>query len=1143
MSLTRFAISRPVIVALATIGLMVFGIYSYFSLGRNLFPSVDFPAVAISADYPGASPSEMEKLVIKPIEDQLDGMQNLKQINATSQEGTASIYAQFNLGTNLDTAASDVQQRVETARAFMPTDLDPPYIERQNNSAEPIVIEALRSDQMRGPQLGDLVKDRLVPEIKAIEGVQNVVVNGQPRREFHVFPQQQRILAAGYTLDDLFNTLARNNSNLPGGRIDSPVSETSVSVHADVNSASDIAAIPLFNTALPALPTKVSPLHIGDLATVEDGHSEQRQVSHFDGSQAVYLDIQRQTTSDTVKTTQNIRAGLKQIAAEYPQIHFQEIEASADYTETSINGVLQSLVEGIFLTALVMLLFLHAWRNAVVVMVAIPTSLLATFIAMRAFGFTVDIISMMGLGLTIGILVDDSIVVLENITRHRDLGQNPIDAAINGRTEIGSAAIAITLVDVIVFTPIAFMSGIVGEFMREFGIVIVVATLFSLLVSFTLTPLLAAKWSMRQRSAAPPHWLGWFQRGFEAVQRWYSTRALPAGLRHGTFVGFTCVLLIVSALTLPADPKAAAFLNLFIAAVILAVSLLALAFSPLMRRYRDVAMPACAAHRSAARTVLGDFALWIRTRPLAVARWIALAPKRIPSTVVALALPLGLAFIFGVLPKVGSEFIPSAPTGVVNISLQFPQGQPLARTQTVVNALEDRMMKLQDVQSVLSTSGEIDSGYGSLLGGNYAKFTVITYRNKRNSQDRIASQIRQLAPPLAPGAKVTVAGESGSSGAASPIYYNVAGPDSVIDGAANKLAAFIRGIPGTLDVQTGLQSAAPRLNIHVNPQHAALMGVAPGDAATAARIALGGAVATKVRTDTGLVDVRLQLPYDERNNLDYVRQIKVRSTTGAMVDLGSVADFSWTKAPTQIDRQDRHRIVSVTGQLDPTSHVSIGDVNAKVQQALKAGLLPAGASLKTEGDTQLQQETASGMAFAMLTSGVLIYMLMVVLYGSFLEPFIIMFSIPVAIVGALVGLSIHHQTLNLFSLIGIVMLFGLVAKNGILLVDYTNTLHYKRAMPVTEALLTAAKTRFRPIVMTTCAMIFGMLPLSLGLTEGAESRASMGTVLIGGLTSSLLLTLFLVPMVYNTWIGYLARVRDRVDNQRAVSAEMEPALV
>ncbi|MFN2450145.1 MAG: efflux RND transporter permease subunit, partial [Candidatus Baltobacteraceae bacterium] len=791
MWLTRFAIDRPVIVLLATIGLMVFGLFSYLSLGRNLFPNVDFPAVAISAGYPGASPSEMERLVVKPIEDQLDGMQNLKQINAGAQEGTAMIYVQFNLGTNLDTAASDVQQRVETARAFMPSDLNPPYIERQNNTAEPIVVESLVSRQMTGPELGDLVKDRITSEIKALPGVQNVVVNGQPEREFHVLPDQQRMLATGYTLDDLLASISRNNSDLPGGRIDSPTSETSVSVRADVNSAADIGNIPLFNS-LQSQATGGNPLHLSDIARVEDSHVEQRQVSHFNGNAAVYLDIQRQTTSDTVRTTAAVRDGLRKIAAEYPQIHFQEIEASADYTEASINGVLQSLMEGIFLTALVMLLFLHAWRNAIVVMVAIPTSLLATFIMMRAFGFTVDIISMMGLGLTIGILVDDSIVVLENITRHRDIGEDATNAAITGRTEIGNAAIAITLVDVIVFTPIAFMSGIVGEFMREFGLVIVVATLFSLLVSFTLTPLLAARWSVRRRSAAPPRYLAWFQNAFDALQVWYSQRALPFSLRHGTFVGFTCLLLVITSLTLPASPQTGAMINLAIAAAIFAVSGLALLLSPAFRSHRDRELPAFRARGSAAGTLWGDFGQWLRTRPASAAKWIALAPTRVGGTMVALAVPLGLAAIFFVMPKIGFEFIPSTPTGVVNVSVQFPQGQPLAQTQASIDRLEQRFMKIRDVQTVLSTTGSMPAGYGSLQGGNFAKLTVISFKNARSAQDAIGETIRSAAPPLAPGGKITVAGENGGSGAASPIFYNVAGPDSGIGAAADRLAAYIR---------------------------------------------------------------------------------------------------------------------------------------------------------------------------------------------------------------------------------------------------------------------------------------------------------------------------------------------------------------
>ncbi len=1034
MWLTRFAITRPVITAMLFIGLAVFGIMSYRALGVNLFPNVNFPYVAIAASYPGASPSEMEKLVVKPIEDQLDGMENLDRMTATAQEGTATVIARFKLDTDLNYETIDVQRRVDTARVYMPADLTPPYVFKFSNATDPIIEEALSSKRMSAAELSDLITQRIVPDIKAVPGVLDVNTAGDTAREIHVFPDQMKLLATGATLNDLNNSLAYNNANLPGGRMDSPMQETTVSVHADIEQPQDILHIPL-----PVPGGAQQYVTIGNVASVEDGHVEQRRPSHFNGSSSILLEIERQVDADTEKTTDAVRIAMKDIAKQFPDVTFSEIDADADYTRASVNGVLQSLGEGILLTALVMLLFLHAWRNAAVVMIAIPCSLLATFIVMRIMGLTIDVISLMGLGLTIGILVDDSIVVLENITRHRDMGEAPLDAAYTGRTEIGQAAITITLVDVVVFLPIAFLSGIVGKYMKEFGLVIVVATLFSLLVSFTLTPLLAGRWSAKRRSSAVPWWALWFHNGYEALGRWYAHTGLPWALRHRIIVSLVCLGLVVSALSLPS---------------------------------------------------------------------------------------------FGLI---NSEFVPASQSGVLDGSLTYPIGTPLATTAAGMHRLEAQLMRLRYVSSVLSTVGAKRTGFNNTTGGNYAEFNVILDKQHRKLTNIVLGDARKLAW-TAPGAEYQIAVEGGG-GSGAEIYYTLTGPDAALDLAAEKLARLIRAQPGAVNVTTSAESEGPRLNIRIDPARAEILGVAPADAALAARVAIGGAVPTRVRLDSGLTDVRLEFPESLRNDPAVIRQVTVRSASGALVPLESVADFTMTKAPTKIERQNRERVVRVLGDVDPNSHVALGQILAPVTAALATpGFFPSGVrAISDDGDSQLFAQTFSSMSIALATSFALVYVLMVVLYGSFLEPFVVMFSVPVAIVGALAGLAIRHQTLNLFSLIAIVMLFGLVAKNGILLVDYANQQRL-RGMNVFDAMKAAAGIRFRPILMTTCAMIFGMLPLSLGLTEGAEERASMGTVLIGGLLSSLILTLALVPIMY-TWIMGWVDARERRRTARRARAE------
>ncbi len=1188
MWLTRFAINRPVITAMLFIALVLAGLVSYLKLGRsNDPPGVAWPIVIVSSNYPGASPQEMERLVVKPIEDQLDGIDNLDQLTATTQEGSATVGVQFKLGTDLSIAAIDVQNAVDTARVYLPADLDPPYVFK-NGASEELLDLAISSNSLSATGLADVVNNRLEPVLKSIPNIQTVSVFGTTDREFHVEPIPGRILGTNATMLDVFAAVAANNSNLPGGILEEPTRETSVSVHAEVNDADDLLGIPL-----PVPGNANKGLRVGDVAIAEDSHVEQRSFSHFNGQPRVGIELDRSINADEIKTTQVTRDRLKDIEKQFPELTFHETFAPADYTQKSLNGVGQSLLEGIILTMIVMMLFLHAWRNAAVVMISIPTSILSTFILMNMFGFHLDSMSLMGLSLIIGILVDDSIVVLENITRHRDLGEEPIDAAINGRSEIGGAAVAITLVDVVVFLPVAFLPGIVGAYLKEFAAVIVVATLFSLFVSFTLTPLLAARWSVLHRSLAPPKWMeslrSWkvsalllgvaaltyfipwpikelrfvvpmmivavlllnlFVQNYDRILSTYRTKWLPWALEHGLFVVWVCVVLVANAIALAAG---AGNNTLILNAAFILCALLWHGAGWLVRKFVPASRLAAAWSHLPRSAGLGRRFTWFVADSVTngfrmFGRWFKATGRGLRITAATFALPVALALVSGVpvlpngQPLIGAvafDFVPATQTGTIRMTVTYPPGTPIATTQKFVNALEQGIMAIPDIDTVSSRVGRASQGWGALIGGNYASLTAETLPDKRKETYRLIDVIRKLSY-LVPGGDFQVSGESGGGSGAS-IFYSLSGPEDQIGPAAIRVAQFLRNTPGSVNVTTSSEVAAPRLNVNIDRQKAAVLGISPADAATAARLAVAGAVATRVRSQNGLVDVRVQLPPEERYNADQLRRVRVRAQDGTLVPLGAIADFVWTTAPTQIQRLNRQRVVNVYGGVLP--EYSLGAVTGPLEKKLKEpGFLPDGVTLTAQGDTQFLAETLINMGIGLITSFLLVYALMVILYGSFLEPLIVMCSVPLAIIGALGGLALMHrldptggQSLNIISMLGIVMLFGLVAKNGILLVDYSNTL-CKRGMRVKDAVLQAAQTRFRPILMTTCAMVFGMLPLSLGFAEGGEWRQAMGTVIIGGLTSSLILTLFLVPMIYGTWMGWLERRADR----NAVDAEMKP---
>jgi HAE1 family hydrophobic/amphiphilic exporter-1 len=1058
MWLTRFAIKNPTIVTLFFLAIGLFGFVAYNSMGQNIDPNVQIPVVNVQAFYPGASPQEMERLVVRPIEDQLQNVAHLDHIDSRVDEGTAGVTVEFKLGTDVNFAATDVQQAVDQARINLPSDLNPPIISKSDVNGEPIIIEGVTTSSMSPEGLADLINNDVVPFLRGIPGVGAVSAGGTYDRQVTIEPDIARVQSLGGTINDVVAAVAQGNVSFPGGRLDEPFQEATVGVRADITDPMQIARLPL---TLPGQPS--GSLRVGDVATVVDAYQDHRLASSLDGREAIVMQVVKDAAADTKGTTFATRDAFVQLQKKYPQLHFSELNANYDFMHDSISGVLQNLFEGILLTALVLLFFLHVWRSALVVMIAIPASLLATFFVMWMMGFTIDVLSLMGLSLTVGILVDDSIVVIENITRHRAMGKPAEEAAITGRTEIGAAAIAITLVDVVVFTPIAFMGGIVGEFLREFALVIVVATLFSLLVSFTLTPLLAAKWALRRKPSDP------------TLLKPQSERASLTAMLAGPVGAFSRW------------------------------------FERVRRSYHDVAFPWAMRH-----PYLVFFSSW--------------------GLVIVAVVMLGM----GTIPL---EFQPSTDWGFAIVQVTYPPGTPIATTESAVYRLERALDKQDGVQTVSATVGE-KSG---TIGGNVAELYVTMDPTKRHAEDQVVNNAGGLGY-LAPGARIDAL--HGDTGGQAPIQYNLAGPPDAVEAAAVKLKAFIAKIPVATNVQTSTQVAGPRMEIAIDRDRAALLHVSPEGAAQAARASVGGTIATKLRLTEGLVDAVVQLPPSERNSQDRLESILVRSDQGMLVPLADVATFRWTTEPSELIRRDRQRIVTVTAATK--NGAPIGLVNDPVLKALAApGFLPQGVTTETQGDTQLLGETISKIGLALGTSFLLIYMLLVVLYRNYLTPIVMMVSLPVAFIGVVGILSFANavhavfptwlffrgQTLNIFSMLGIVMLMGLVAKNGILLVDYANTMR-GRGLDLQEAMRESAAIRFRPIVMTTLSMIFGMLPLALGLTEGAEFRKSLGTAIIGGLASSLFLTLFLVPVVY-VWLVGLADKLGRARQKRLAAVRLE----
>jgi HAE1 family hydrophobic/amphiphilic exporter-1 len=766
---------------------------------------------------------------------------------------------------------------------------------------------------------------------------------------------------------------------------------------------------------------------VSDVAHVVDSSVVQRVYSSQNGKPGIALLVQKAAQASEVTVSNAVLAQLPALERKFPDVEFQVAHVQSTFTEEQVESVEHTLVEGIVLTAVVMLFFLGSWRNAIVVMIAIPTSLGVTLFAMKLLDLTLDTVSLMAMTLVIGILIDDSTVVLENVERHHSMGEAPPDAALNGRSEIGLAAIVITMVDVVVFLPIAFAGGQVGQYLSEFAIVITIATLTSLFVSFTITPTLAGLWSMNStwRPWAP---IRWFDARFNGLRALYTDRWLPLAFR------FPWVLVI--------------------GATILCVAAVAL-------------------------------------------------------------VPTGI---------IGEEFIPAEDQGIIYTQVTLPAGHPLDETEQLMNKLEvatKQVVSAHDLQYETTIAGAYSAAFGGFVQeGNVGQISVYLTTNRSTSTGTYVSELTNRLRKLAPNAIVSVASATQQGGGnQQQIDEEVSTVDSSDPtAAAAKIFTALKATPGATGAQNSASNAAPQMEVVFNRPALQSLDVSTGTAAAAVAAAFGGDVASQIETTTkGLTDIEIMYSLNARRSLSDVLNIPIRSTNGGIVRLGDVAALTYEPAPVIITRENRSQIVHVTANVAPGYNLS--DVTRTFLANVRKLKLGSSITLKpaAQGQQDLMGQALLTLGSSLVVSIVLVFFMIVALYNSYRTPFVTLFAIPLATIGALGALWITHSTLNLYSLIGMVLLVGLVTKNGILLVDYADTVR-QRGKSRDEGIREAAQTRFRPIVMTTLAMVAGMLPLALGLEPGAQSRASLAIAVIGGLLSSLVLTLLIVPIMYH-WIA------------------------
>jgi len=1025
------------------------GVVSTITIVKQLFPNVEQPTITIGVQYNGASVTEMRDNIVAPIEQNLAGTTDLQTINSTVQQGQATVTAVFVLGSDIATDLTLTQKAVQASQKQLPTNITPPVVSIRDPSESTVLTLAMYSRKLSAGELSLFADNVIVPRIQQIPGVSYASVGGDVTPAYEIQVDPAKLAAAGLTINDVISTVSNDNSRVPGGIAYESNRETVIDVRGDIqnlDSVRQLAIIPPGASSQPsgtagavndplggvagqpgtvnAWTASDSVRRIADVASVIAGYEPRRQFAQIDGRPGLFVQVQKSSAASEIDSAQNVLKALPSIARQYPGIEFKIINSQSTFTSQQIQIVVRTLMESILLTGLAMVFFLRSWRSAIVVCVAIPTSLAIAMTAMRLLGLTIDTISLLAMSLVIGILVDDSTVVLENIERHfRELRQPPEKAAIEGREEIGAAAVVITLVDVVVFLPIAFIQGQVGRQLSEFAIVVVISTLTSLFISFTVTPTLAGLWALRSHWKAP-RIVDWFTAGFDRLRDWYAHSVLPWAMARGWLVAIACAASFVFAIAL---------------------------------------------------------------------------------------VPLGV---------VGEEFVPSTDRGQIYVQLTYPIGTPLTVVRDGAYKLERAIDQQKDVGAEATSAGAYSASFGGfVIQGNVAQITIFLKDDRKLPTDDWVKRFTQIARKTLPEAQSVVVPSTGTGGGnKQPIDFIVSdlhGGDPTA--AAQKVVDLLKTIPGATSVNGSGTLLAPAVSLQFDRLKAQQLDVDLGAAAAAAGAAFGGDVATQFETPTGLEQVQVIYPTADQTELDTLRNMPIRAQNGSIVHLGDFTTFTSTPTAPLVTRVDRNNVIHVNANFGPGA--SLSSVQSAFLKKLPTLHLPPNISVRPAplGQQDFMNQALSGMGGSLVYSVILVFLLMVALYNSYRSPFIILFSVPVAAIGAIGALVLTHKTLNLFSLIGIILLVGIATKNGILLVDYANTLR-SRGKTKLDAIRESAFTRFRPIVMTSFSVVAGNVPLALALDPGSGARSSLGIVVIGGVVSSLILTLLLVPVVY-AWVA------------------------
>ena len=1029
MWITRVSVANPVFATMMMVAFMVLGAFSYQRLSVDQMPNVDIPIAVVGTPYPGASAEVVEQEITRRIEDAINTIQGVKTIRSFSREGWSNVVAEFHLHVDAKAAVQDVRDKVAQVRRSFNRDVGEPTVLRaDNDDDQPILFLSLRSDSRSLRELSDLGERLVVKRLQGAEGVGTVDVNGDVRRELAVWLKPEKMAAYGIGIDQIVAAIRAENQDAPAGALVSEKTERIVRVQGKIRTPAEFERIIVARRGSGASTTAVT---LGQLADVRDSQREETWIATVEGKRSISIQVRKTRGANTIDSADAVQRNLEELKQSLPPDIVLDIgwDRSAGI-KASVNNVRTTILEGALLTVLIVFLFLHSWRSTVITGLTLPISVFAAFIALYAFGFTINFLTLLALSLSIGVLIDDAIVVRENIVRHLAMGKTHRQAALDGTNEIGLAVMATTFTLVAVFLPVAFMGGEMGRYFYQFGVTVTVAVLVSLFVSFTLDPMLSSVWR------DPP--TSWLTRG-------------PVGWI-------------------------------------------------LARQQR-----------------LMD---WIHAHYDRWLRWALVRRKT--------ALGIAAALFFGsflLVPLIGSEYFPRTDDSWTNVRIQTPVGSSLAYTASKADQVEAVLRTFPEIERITRNASKTGAWFGLRL---------VDKSKRQRSQSEIDDAIRKRLSAIA-GLDVNI-------GWNRPLRLHIMGPDvNELNRIANEAIERMKKVRGVVEVESSYKPTTPSLDIIVNRELASDLGVSMYQIAATTRALIGGEPAGQWEGPDGENhQVMLRLPRDQRTGIADLDRIYVASysfnadATPRMVPLRQIAEFRPSVLERQIERRNLQRQLQVSAGI--TKDVKAGEVSAQLKESLKDLALPPGYRVEFGGETQDMQESVRYAIAALGLAIIFIYLILASQFGSYLQPLAIMASLPLSLIGVFLALLAFRTTLNVFSVIGLIMLMGLVTKNAILLVDFTNQ-GIREGKSRDQAILDAGQVRLRPILMTTAAMVFGMMPLALALGPGSEQQSPMAHAVIGGIITSTALTLIVVPVLYTYVDAWGRRAKARLAAPAGAAAE------